>query len=65
MEMKNIPPKDKREWGRGSMEGSWGRMKENVQRTHGQGQWVGDCLWEWGLDAAGENNGRKNGANYN
>ena len=34
-----------------------GEVKENVQKTHGQGQWVGDCLWEQGWDRAGESSG--------
>ena len=25
-----------------------GQVKEHVPRTHGQGQWVGDCLWGQG-----------------
>ena len=34
-----------------------GQVKEHVQRTHGQGQWGGDCLWERGLDETRESNG--------
>ena len=34
-----------------------GQVKEHVQRTHGQRQWSRDCLWEQGLDGAGDSNG--------
>ena len=37
-------------------EGNNGKEGECVQRTHGQGQWGGDCVWEQGLDRAGESN---------
>ena len=39
-----------------------GQVKEHVQRTHGQGQWGRDCLWEQGLDRAGERNRETTGA---
>ena len=47
------------------MEKRRGRVKELVQRTHGQGQWGGKCVRESRLDGAGENNGGKNGDNSN
>ena len=34
-----------------------GQVKECIQKTHRQGRWDGDCLWEWGLDEARESGG--------
>ena len=42
---------------RGEGEEDHGKEGEHVQRTHGQGQWGGDYLWEQGLDRAGERKG--------
>ena len=36
------------------------KVKDHVQRTHEQGQWVGDCLWDHWLDKAEDSNGGKN-----
>ena len=29
------------------------QVKEHVQKTHGNEQWGGNCLWEQGLDRVG------------
>ena len=39
------------------------QVREPVQRTHRYGQWVGDCLWEQGLDGSGKSNEGKSGDN--
>ena len=37
----------------------WGKEGEHIQRTHGQGQWRGNCLWEHRLVRVGDTNGGK------